>query len=78
MNLKKYKVEKSHVKKRYYKVTYDYLPSDISFWEENKKSSRKDKIKLRYIVKPKKVVNGEVVNAIVEFPDGSCWYYTLC
>lgn len=73
-----YKVEKSNVKKKQYFVCFEDLPSSVSFWERCKEQSKKDKIKVRYIVKPnKKVENAKVVNVIVEYPTGEVWYYTL-
>lgn len=73
-----YRVEKSNVKKKQYFTCFEELSSSVSFWERCKEQSKKDKIKVRYIVKPnKKVDNAKVVNAIVEYPTGEVWYYTL-
>ncbi len=74
----KYKLEKTNVKKKFYKLEYVDLPSDDMFWFDSKKQSKKDKIKVRYIALPGKYRNTKkVVHAIVEFPDNDCWYYTL-
>lgn len=73
-----YKVEKNNVKKKQYFTCYEELSTSVLFWGKCKEQSKKDKIKVRYIVKPnKKVDNAKVVNAIVEYPTGEVWYYTL-
>lgn len=73
-----YKVEKSNEKKRMYYVTKEYLPCTVNYWERCKRESKKDKVKVRYIVKPKKKdIDSKVVNAIFEFSDGDVWYYSL-
>ena len=73
-----YKVEKANSKKKIYKCSYEKLSTSVSFWEKCKLTSKKDKIKVRYMTKLLSKNRGVIVtNAIFEFPDGECWIYSM-